>query len=326
MVENTMDDFFRNDASEINISVKQNRTSKVKTLSNSKIQTLASLPGDVVASKIYDDYYDVSSTITTAGATNPNDFDSAIYNRETIAIDKGRIAERVLIKNDGTDTLFLVISHTGGLAFSAEVPLYDGESKIYYNVHEIRLRSPTQGNAYRVMEYELNPTSISVTDIDTLVQQSVTKVSMMEFWSAIDDIITLTTATTNVNLPDITIADMPTNTTIVRVVGMIKMRALNNTNAATNAINGASVINIKKSTGAWATDDVLLINIADNIWSTAASTKEGGMLIEGTNDATSEVDGNATYNLRFNGNIFVDGNNLELIDVLVGLKVYFIAT
>ncbi len=117
--------------------------------------------GDIVASKIYNEYYDVSSTITTAGATNPNDFDSPVYNRETISINEGRIAERVLIKNDGTDTLFLVISHSGGLSFSAEVPLYTGESKIYYNVHEIRLRSPTQGNSYRVMEYELNQNFMS---------------------------------------------------------------------------------------------------------------------------------------------------------------------
>ncbi len=317
MKENTMDNFFKSGSKQSN--------EKVKTLT-SKIQSLASLPGDVVASKIYDDYYDISNTITTAGATDPNDFDSNVYNRETIAIDKGRIAERILVKNDGDDTIFLVISHSGGLSFSAEVPLYTGESKIYYNVHEIRLRSPTQGNSYRVMEYELNPTSISPTDIDTLLQRSITSVSMIEFWSAIDDIITLTTATTNVDLPNITTADIPANTTIVRVIGMFKCRAFNNTNVAINAINGASTIKIKKSTGAWGVDDVNLISIADNAWSTAASTKEGGMLIEGNNDAASEVDANATYNLRFNGNIFVDGNNLELIDVIVGLKVYFIAT
>lgn len=78
--------------------------------------------------------------------------------------------------------------------------------------------------------------------------------------------------------------------------------------------------------GAWATDDVLLINIPDNILSTSASTKEGGITINGSNDAASEVDANATYNLRFNGNVFVDGNNLELIDVNAGLQVYFIPT
>jgi len=84
-------------------------------------------------------------------------------------------------------------------------------------------------------------------------------------------------------------------------------------------------VNVKKSTGAWGVDDVALINIPDNVWSTSASTKEGGMLIEGNIDVASVVDENATYNLRFNGNIFVDANNLELIDVAAGLKVYFTA-
>ena len=164
------------------------------------------------------------------------------------------------------------------------------------------------------------------TKVDTVLTRSVTNVSMIEFWSDVDDIVTLTTATIDVDLPNVIIADVPTNTTIVRVVGMIKMRAMNNTNVATNAINGAALVKVKKSTGAWATDDVDLINIPDNIWSISASTKEGGMLIEGDNDTASEVDENATYNLRFNGNIFVDGNNLELIDLAVGLKVYFISS
>ena len=149
------------------------------------------------------------------------------------------------------------------------------------------------------------------------------QVSMMEFWGIADDIITLTTATANVNLPSVIVADIPSGATIGRVVGLIRMRALNNTSAAVNAVNGASTINVKKSTGSWGVDDVALIDIPDNVWSAAASTKEGGMLIEGDNDAASEVDGNGTYNLRFVGSIFVDGDDLELIDVAVGLKVYF---
>jgi len=148
---------------------------------------------------------------------------------------------------------------------------------------------------------------------------------MMEFWGDMGDIIALTTATTDVDLPNVVVADIPSGATINRVIGMLRMRALNNTAAVVNAINGAAVINVKKSTGTWGVDDVALINIPDNIWSTAASTKEGGMLIEGDNDVASEVDGNGTYNLRFNGNVFVDANNLELVDVDVGLKVYFTA-
>ena len=156
---------------------------------------------------------------------------------------------------------------------------------------------------------------------DTIIADVSRNVSMMEFWSAVDDIITLTTATSDVTLPNIVVADIPAGATITRVVGMIRMRALNNTNASVNAINGAGIVKIKETAGAY----VNLITIGDNIWSVAASTKEGGMLLEGDIDASAEVDANDTYNLRFDGNIFVDGNNLELIDVAVGLKVYFTA-
>jgi hypothetical protein len=162
--------------------------------------------------------------------------------------------------------------------------------------------------------------------VDDLETRSVTHVSMMEFWSDLDDIINLTTATINIDLPNVVVANIPANTTILRVIGLIKVRAIEDTSGATNAINGANTIKVKKSTGAWGVDDVALIDIVDNIWSTSASTKEGGMIIEGDNNASGEVDGNATYNIRFNGNIFADGNNLNLIDVAVGLKVYFIAT
>jgi len=171
----------------------------------------------------------------------------------------------------------------------------------------------------------INGLNLIETLVDNLETRSVTNVSMMEFWGDVDDIITLTTGTTNMDLPNVVIADIPSNTTITRVVGIIRIRALNDTSGATNAINGAAIIKVKKNAGAWATDDVDLITIPNNIWSTAASTKEGGMTITGSFDAASEVDENATYNLRFNGNIFVDGNNLQLIDVNVGLQVYFIA-
>lgn len=115
----------------------------------------STVTSNIIATKRYNDYYDVSDTITVAGATNPNDFDSQVYNRERVFVDKGRNAERLLVKNDGEDILYCVVSHLGELAMSAEVPVYPEESKIYYNVYELRLRSPTAGNAYRVTEYEL---------------------------------------------------------------------------------------------------------------------------------------------------------------------------
>lgn len=120
-----------------------------------------SIPDGTISTKKYRNYYDVSNTISTAGASNPNDFDSPVYNRERIFVDEERYAEKLLVSNDGTDTLFVVVSHSSELSMSQEVPLYPGEVKIYYNVYEVRLRSPTEGNAYRVMEYELYQNGIS---------------------------------------------------------------------------------------------------------------------------------------------------------------------
>ena len=162
-------------------------------------------------------------------------------------------------------------------------------------------------------------------DVKSLGAGSVTveAVSFIDFWSDIDDLITLTTATSNVVLPDVIVADILAADNIVRVIGMLKYRELEDSSTTENGVNGAATINVKKSTGAWGADDVMLIDVPDNTMLTPASKFSSGDLFIGDNDAASEVDGNATYNLRFDGNIFVDGDNLLLRDVQVGLRVYF---
>lgn len=107
----------------------------------------------------YVNYYDVSNTITTAGASNPNDFDSNIYNRERIYQILERNAKKLTVANDvalGGATLFAIISHEGTMGFSGETPIYPQERKVYFNVYELRLRSPTQGLPYRVTEYDIH--------------------------------------------------------------------------------------------------------------------------------------------------------------------------
>jgi len=102
------------------------------------------------------DYYDVANTITVAAANDPNDFDSTVYNREDIYLTKGRYSEKIIVKNDGFITLFVIIAHgTSTTSFSKEVPIYSGEIKTYYNVYSLRLRSSVAGHPYRVMEYDL---------------------------------------------------------------------------------------------------------------------------------------------------------------------------
>jgi len=102
-----------------------------------------------------DNFYDVTDTITTAQATDPGDFENANYNRERIFQVLDRYANSIYVANDGTDDLFVRISHHGTTTFSREARIAPGDAKKYYRVYELRLRSPTQGLPYRVSEYKL---------------------------------------------------------------------------------------------------------------------------------------------------------------------------
>ena len=144
----------------------------------------------------------------------------------------------------------------------------------------------------------------------------------VDFWSVPDNVIDLPAIPAHVNLPDVVVSELPTGIALARAVAILKVRAIENTNAGgPNAINGAQSIRVKKSTGAWGVDDVAAINLPDNLWMTAASARESGDLVIGSNDVKSEVDGPNTYNFRFE-NARVDLDYLRLNDVMVGLRFY----
>jgi len=147
-------------------------------------------------------------------------------------------------------------------------------------------------------------------------------VAHIDFWSDTVDAIDLPAIAADVDLPNVVVAGLPSGT-LVRVVAMLKVRVTENTSSdGPNAINGVQAIRIKKSTGVWGVNDVVAIDLADNMWTLAASTREAGDLLIGDNDVKSEVDGNETYNLRFE-NALVDLANLRLNDVLIGLRFYY---
>jgi len=147
----------------------------------------------------------------------------------------------------------------------------------------------------------------------------------MIFLSVIDDVIDLPAAAADTNLPDVVISGLPAGATLDKVLVFLIVRAIENTNAGgSNAIEGAQNIRIKKSTGAWGVDDIIAIPLTDNMWTVAASTREFGDVIGGddAHDVKSEVDGNATYNLRFE-DANVDFDFLRLNDVQVLIKVWY---
>lgn len=150
-------------------------------------------------------------------------------------------------------------------------------------------------------------------------------VTWLDFWSDSIDVIDLPAVAADKNLPNVVVGGLPTGISLVRVVAILKVRTIENTNGGgANAIQGAQAIRVKKSTGTWGADDVPAIDLPDNMWTVALSTRESGDVLIGDNDVKGEVDGDATYNLRFE-NALVDLASLRLNDVIVGLRFYFTA-
>lgn len=166
----------------------------------------------------------------------------------------------------------------------------------------------------------------TIADVETDVGR---KYPFMDFWSAPADKITVTNVAADLTFPSITVSGLPSGLTIQKIVLILTVRAMFDTSAADNYINAASkTLRIKKSTGAWGTDDIVAITFDQNSLYTIASTKEPGAVIVGTADLKSEVDGNATYNVASEETnrsdaIVALGANLELYDVQVGLRVFY---
>jgi len=156
------------------------------------------------------------------------------------------------------------------------------------------------------------------------------QVPYMDFWSDVEDTVTIPAVAADLDFPNVVVAGLPSGAVLTRVICILKCRAIRDSSGAANAINGVGKsIRVKKSTGAWNTDDVVAINFDDNQWAAAASAKEAGDVAVGDNDVKSEVDGNATYNFRSEETnradaIVVDGASLVLHDVQMCIRVYFL--
>ncbi len=158
------------------------------------------------------------------------------------------------------------------------------------------------------------------TDIATLNTLLGRAVHHMDFWSEVDDLITLNTTAADETLPSVTVAEIPAGATILRVIAIISIGAFEDSSGSENkfVLAGTEHIQVDKSGGTYI-DAIKLLN---NMWLTGANAIRGGLVMIGDIDVASEVDANDTYEFRIE-NADVTGNNLLLRDVQVGLRVYF---
>ena len=147
---------------------------------------------------------------------------------------------------------------------------------------------------------------------------------ILDFWSLPQQVASITAAAVNIALPDIIVVGLPAGATVTKAIVMFKYRVIENTNAAVNDLNGASValtsqvIQIRKNTP---TAYVDAIDFVDEQFGLAATTIQGGDVLIGSIDVSALV-GNGTYNLRFL-QASADQNNLNFNDLQVGLRVWY---
>ncbi|KKL46963.1 hypothetical protein LCGC14_2340320, partial [marine sediment metagenome] len=156
--------------------------------------------------------------------------------------------------------------------------------------------------------------------VKQLVTNSRRVVHHMDFWSEIDDIITLDATAGDETLPPVTVAGIPSGAVVLRVIVILSIGSFEDTSGSENkfVLNGTEHIQVDKTGGTYI-DAIKLIN---NMWLTGASGVRGGLVMIGDIDVASEVDGDDTYEFKIE-NADVTAASLLLRDVQVGLRVYF---
>jgi len=163
------------------------------------------------------------------------------------------------------------------------------------------------------------------TKVDTLTTDVGRKVVHQDFWSASVAAVAITDAESNINLPNVVVAGLPAGATITRVEVLFKCRLIRDSSTADNAVHDLDAdFFISVDADPARASKVNAIAILEDFWSVDVSTSPdtGGDVIVGSTDVKAEVTIDGTYYLTMD-NAQSDGNNLNLLDVMIGLRVYF---
>jgi hypothetical protein len=142
----------------------------------------------------------------------------------------------------------------------------------------------------------------------------------MDFWSVPQVSLTVPAApAVSQPLPDVDVANLPADATIVAAKGMLKFRMIENTNAGANTLSGAQHIQIQKG-GAGGYADC--ISLVDLMFAIAAETREGGDVMIGDHNVVAKVDANATYNFQWTDALAALAS-LVFCDIQTGIRIWY---
>ncbi len=133
-------------AAGIDLSLVLESLAKINDTLQSMIQAQTSL-------KDYEHIFDTGLVAVTASTpTRPANSEiisvagSPGYDRIQVYESLDRNSPRLSVINDGAETLFILESSDGENWSSVELPILTGEARAFYNVYELRIRSPTAGS------------------------------------------------------------------------------------------------------------------------------------------------------------------------------------
>jgi hypothetical protein len=265
----------------------------------------------------------VSAYVTATGTFTTAAFTAAIaVGDEILLLHPGIGAASVAMR--GTDNAFLA-AVGGALADAAS----DGDptsadTAMQYLKQIINTLEGTAGiPAFPAAAAPTNDVSLAEV-LRKIYDVSTTALYSMDFWSDVEDLLTITNAAQDLALPGIIVATLPSGATVTHAILMFKYRTVEDTSASINKLddNGGGntpAIQIRADTpGSWV-DGISMYNDTIQV---AASTREGGDVIIGVQNVSSEVDGNDGYDVQFD-DAEADGNNLLLRDVQVGLRIWY---
>lgn len=141
----------------LNVSKQLNSLIQLNTQSNEQLNTLIENQYKQPPEQKLDSGI---KTLTTAVLTDPGLYNIITttnlsgYTQESIKILLGRNSSKLYVSNLGPGIIYLRVSKDGASFSNAEAVIYEGEIKTFYNVYEIRLRSPTANTNYIYTEYE----------------------------------------------------------------------------------------------------------------------------------------------------------------------------
>ncbi len=225
----------------------------------------------------------------------------------------GNILNCKFFSSDSTDSIGISVSNTP----TAGLLMVDGNSFVNFASDDkcISKRTGYTGlNYHNGVRMGYKTSSVAQKTILT-----------MDFWSPQVEEVQVAAAAGTLTLPTVTITDLPTGAVVVHARAYFMYRAIENTNAAANKLDGATVANTSQviqvandTPGTY----VDAINFVDDQLGLAAYGREGGGLIIGNVDIGSTVIGNDGYLFKWllaNA----DQDVLNFNDVQTGLRIFY---